>query len=191
MTSGTIDDLACSADTRWICVTTRSRTAHLYAINGDGSQATVETHVPSADLDATWPLYPSSASYEAVANTPITLFAVQRIKQREHVPLSAMSRTLSGGGVTTSGAPRSLSALSCSCTRFAIPGNTTAFASRAATSGMLMVTGEGAGVVLANYQLAPFCKEDPDTLAQTLFLEVSSEGTMDMCRLRSWRALYI
>ena len=43
MTSAIVDDLTFSPDARWISVTTRSRTAHLYAINGDGSHATVET----------------------------------------------------------------------------------------------------------------------------------------------------
>lgn len=182
MTSAIIDDLNFSPDTRWISVTTRSRTAHLYAINGDGRHATVETHVPSPSIDAAWPLYPSSASYEASNDTPITLFAVQRIKQREHLPASVMARTLSSNKAS------SMSALASSCTRFAIPGNTTTFSQfPAATGGIFMVTGEGAGVVMATYQLSPFCKEDPDTLAQTLFLDVDCQGTMDICRRRSWR----
>jgi hypothetical protein len=182
MTSAIIDDLSFSPDTRWISVTTRSRTAHLYAINGNGSHATVETHVPSPHIDAAWPLYPSSASYAATTNTPITLFAVQRIKQREHLPASVMSRTLS----TNKGV--GICALSSSCTRFAIPGNNTSFSQfPAAAGGIFIVTGEGAGVVLATYHLTPFCKEDPDTLAQTLFLEAECQGTMDICRRRSWR----
>ena len=185
MTSAIVDDLTFSPDARWISVTTRSRTAHLYAINGDGSHATVETHVPSASIDAAWPMYPSSASYAATTNTPVTLFAVQRIKQQEHLPARLISRTLSANG--SKGA--SIGALASSCTRFAIPGNTSAFSQcPAAASGMFMVTGEGVGVVLATYQLSPLGKEDPDTLAQTIHLDVDCTGTMDICRRRSWRA---
>jgi len=183
MTSAIIDDLSFSPDTRWISVTTRSRTAHLYAINADGSYASVETHVPSPSIDSAWPLYPMSASYAASTNTPLTLFAVQRIKQREHLPPSVMSRTLSANPT-----PSAMGALASSCTRFAIPGNTTSFSQfPAAASGIFMVTGEGVGVVLANYRLTPECKEDPDTLAHTILLDADCQGTMDMCRRRSWR----
>jgi len=188
MTSAIIDDLSFSMDTRWISVTTRSRTAHLYAINGDGSHATIETHVPSPSIDAAWPQYPSSEPYAASGHTPITLFAVQRIKQREHLPAGVMSRTLAPTGNALSKGV-GLGSLASSCTRFLIPGNTTSFSQfPAASSGIFMVTGEGVGVVLATYQLSPYCKEDPDTLAQTMHLDADCQGTMDICRRRSWRA---
>ena len=185
MTSAIIDDLSFSPDTRWISVTTRSRTAHLYAINGDGSHATIETHVPSPSVGTAWPLDPCSESYPA-SSTPITLFAVQRIKQKEHLPAGVMSRTLTPCNVSTKGV--GMGSLASSCTRFVLPASCTSCSQLpAASSGIFMVTGESVGVVLATYHLSPYCKEDPDTLAQTLHLDADCRGTTDICRRRSWR----
>lgn len=168
VTSSTIQDIAFSVDTRWVAVTSTRGTAHLYPINADGSPASVETHVPSPAMNAAWPLYPLSASYAAVPSPPITVFAVARIRTSDGAA--------SGGG----GACESAAA----CVQFSLPAASTVYTQYPpAVSAVCMVSGDG---VLARYQLRPFAMAEAETQSEALQLEMQCQGTLDICRRRTW-----